>query len=149
EGKMDRAQEVLQVLNRYAADDPQGGGTAAILQNLVGMMRDQVSEAKRKNDKALLEKTTAGFTAFLDGVRKEQKNLSPETVRLLAQSYASLDKHAQALELLATVEEPKGKGGMEPDKRLVDNYHACQLLRVRELRLNGQLEDAQKALDEL
>ncbi|HZT81716.1 MAG TPA: hypothetical protein VFA26_15925 [Gemmataceae bacterium] len=146
DNKPDRVRDLLQAVQKQAAADPQGGGAATVLQNLIGLMRQQMREAKKRNDKALVEKTAGQFTTLLDELRKAQKDPSPEMARLLAQSYASLDRHAQAVELLAAVKEPKGDKGKEPDPKQVQNYRACRLLHVRELRLNNQVEEAQKLL---
>jgi hypothetical protein len=149
DGKLDKAQEVLKVLQTAAADNPKEGGINAILQNLAVEMRAQIETLRKKKDKALLEKSTAGFTAFLDQLRKQQKNPTIEFNILLARSYASLDKHDQVISMLEKIAKPSAKPGMEVDKRDLGLYTAARLLYVHSLRELKKNAEARKALQEV
>jgi hypothetical protein len=147
--KLDKAQEVLTVLQKAAADDPKAGGLNAILQNLAVEMRAQIDELKKKKDKAQLEKLTTGFTAFLSQLRKQQKDPSLEFTILLGRGYASLDKHEEVVKLLEKIQQPKTKPGQEPDKRALALYTTARLLTIRSLRELKKYAEARRALQEV
>jgi hypothetical protein len=149
EGNTARAQEVLQALQKFAAEDEGEGGSRAILQRLAQMVEERVREVRRAKDKELLARTVASFGAFLDELAKQQKDPSPEFLRLMAEAYAGLERHGKAVELARAVPEPKGEAGQPPDARLLGNYRFCRLLVVRELRLDGKLDEAEAALKEV
>jgi hypothetical protein len=144
EGKLGRAKEILQVI-QATAENPQEAGLSTILRALSKIMKEQLDEIRKKNDSEQLEKLRTGFVTFLDEMAKGQKDNSPEFMGALAQSYANLDQHAKAIELLQKVEEPKGK---DADQRLVQNYHACRILLMREYRQNKQFDEAEKLIKE-
>ncbi len=149
EGKVDRAQEVLKVLQTMSADNQLEGGADATLQQLVLLLREQMQELKKKGNKDQLKKTIDSYSAFLDELAKQQKAPTPEFVRLMAQSYSSLDRHAKAAELLKSVPPPKpGPNGEKPGPKQVQTYQAAQLLYARELRLDKKLDEAGKLLVE-
>jgi hypothetical protein len=143
EGKLDRAKEVLKVI-QDAADNPKEGGVRAILPFLAKIMKDEIAVLRAKNDKSALDKATAGFTAFLDELAKGQGDNTPESKRVLAQAYADLDQHAKVIELASKIEAPKDDG----DQRAVQNYRAARVLLMRAYRLNHQIDEAEKVLKE-
>jgi hypothetical protein len=143
EGKLDRAKEILKVI-QDAADNPKEGGVRAILPFLAKIMKDEITALRAKNDKAALNKATAGFTAFLDELAKGQGDNSAESRRVLAQAYGDLDQHAKVIDLASKIEAPKDDG----DQRTVQNYRAARVLLMRAYRLNNQLDDAEKVLKE-
>lgn len=144
EGKLDRAKEILQVI-QATADNAQEAGLSTILRALSKIMKEQLEEVRKKNDNEQLERLRAGFVTFLDELAKGQKDNSPEFLGALAQAYGNLDQHAKAVELLAKIEEPKGK---DADPRLVQNYRACRILLMREYRENKQFDESEKLIKE-
>lgn len=144
EGKLDRAKEILKVI-QSAADNPQQANMRAILPSVAKLMKDELDAVRRKNDKAALEKATAGFTAFLDELAKGQADDTPVYKRILAQAYAELDQYAKVIELASKIEEPKGNA----DQHALLNYRAARILLMRAHRLNDQLEEAEKVLKDV
>jgi hypothetical protein len=147
-GQLDKAQEVLPVLQKTLTDEKDDGGTA-VLFPVAQLIQDQVRDLKLRGNKDELSKSIDGLTAFLDNLTKQQKEVAPDLARLLAASYSSLDKHDKALALLEKVPEPKGASGKDPDPALVQNYHAVRILRAREYRLDKKLDKANAALKEI
>jgi hypothetical protein len=147
DNQLPRAQEILEVLRKVSAQDNDGG--AGILQSVAQLVQDQVRELKSKGNAAELQQSVAGFTTLLDALAKQETTPSPETLRLLAMSYASLDQHDKAIDLLDKVTEPKAVNGAEPDERLVKNYQASRMLYLREVRLARRLDQADKTLQEI
>jgi hypothetical protein len=148
--QLDKANEVLKVLQKSINE---GGGKddggAGVLQSVAQLVQDQITELRGKGDEEGLTKAIDGLSAFLDDLVKQQKTMTPELARILAMSYASLDKHQQAVQLLEKVEEPKPAGGKEPEPALVENYRAARILYIRELRKDKKLDKAEAALKEI
>jgi hypothetical protein len=148
--QLDKAQEILKVLQKSITEGSgKDDGGAGVLQSVAQLVQDQITELRGKGDKEGLAKAIDGLSAFLDDLVKQQKALTPELARILAMSYASLDKHQQALKLLEKIEEPKAAGGKEPEPALVENYRAARILYVRELRKDKKLYEAEAALKEI
>jgi hypothetical protein len=98
----------------------------------------------------------ANFSSFLDELAKQPaKDMKPEVIRFIAFSYAGLDKHAKAAELLAKIPKPEPSQNADPEKKQKEDqerqafYHAARLLYARELRLGKQYEEAGKVLKEI
>jgi hypothetical protein len=144
EGNMARARDILQSVQALAGDDA-GDGAKAILMRLAVMVKDQVREARKKKDEKLLATTVDNFGSFLTELEKGQKAPTPEFLRVLAEAYAALGKHDKAVELARQVAEPKG-GEEKELKKQQSNYHFCQFLIVRELRLAGKVDEANAEL---
>jgi hypothetical protein len=147
EGNMPRAQEVLRDVQKFAAEDAGGAGGKAVLMQLAVMVKEQVREVRKKKDPKLLEKAVGNFGTFLDELRKGQKAPTAEFLRIMAEAYAGLGRHETAVELARQVTEPKGDDAK--DDRKVGNYRFCRLLAVRELRLDGKIDEARAALKEI
>jgi hypothetical protein len=168
--KNDRAgaREVLGFLQAVAGDTKLTGGPTGIkpteiLVRLVVQLRGQVEDLRRQGPAAekQLAQTVANFTAFLNELTKDldrltqdldkmaqeedKKSLKSKILVLLAKSYASLDKHKDAAELLARVPRPKAgkKKGQSAEER---EYLEAQLLYARELRLDRQFRQAASVL---
>jgi hypothetical protein len=141
-----RTQAVLKALQELSAE---GGGAEAgvtgILKQLVGLIRGQLDELRRRGDQASLQKAVEGYSAVLNGLKQQQQKLTPEFVFLLARAYAEMDKHGEAAGLLDKVPEPKA--GAPANE--VKFHHAVRLMLARELRLSKELEKAEKVLDEI
>jgi hypothetical protein len=164
DGKLDRAQELLALLQKADPNDTSGSG---ILTNLVKDLREQIAALReeiakltgeqRDAAKTQLEKTKTSFSAFLDVLGK-QKNLPPRNVLFIADSYSSLDNHKAALAILdsykSKLTEPKEPVAprdvdIETDPKKGEKYkqevqeykeklgmiHFAQIMRVREMRL--------------
>lgn len=143
DGNLPRAQEVLQVMQAAGPEDARQGGLTAVLFGLTPVIEGQLKDARKRGDKAQVEKTTAGFAAFLDDLRQKQKDQPPEFRLLLAQGYAAVERYDTALDALGKPEEPAGKEGKELD-RARQVYRASRVLHARLLRQAGKLDEAEK-----
>ena len=155
EGTLDRAQDILKLLEQVSA----GGGSSGPLVQVIRDVQIQINDLKKQNPERLKD-TVDKFGSFLDDVAK-QPNLSNDVRIFLAQGFASLDKPARAVELLAAIPEPADPGlaPVEPkdgasddDKKKYEDakskydsasapwrtYHFVQLTRVRALRQMGR-----------
>ncbi len=150
DGQSAKAQEILKLIQDSTKGNELEQGSAAILLQLAQSLRAQVNELKQKGDSAKeqLDKTVASFSGFLDELAKQEK-ATPETLLFLAQSYAGLDQHGKAAQLLAKFPEPKGEGDKRPEPKQASQYHQAKLLEVRELRLDKQYEQASAHLKAL
>ncbi len=141
-----RTQAVLKALQELSAE---GGGAEAgavgILKQLVGLIRGQLDELRRRDDQAGFRKAVEGYSAVLDGLVKQQKEPTPEFVFLLARAYAEMGQHGKAAGLLDKVPEPKA--GAPANE--VKFHHAIRLTLARELRLNKEVDKAEKVLEEI
>jgi hypothetical protein len=141
-GKLDRTQAVLDALKVVQPEGSEEGATG-ILKQLMGLIRTQVDELKRKGDRKGLAQTVKGFTEILDRQVKAQKKLTPEFLRLLADCYAQMDQHDKAArrfeEALALLKD--AKPGTEEDRM----RRGVQVLLVREYRQTKDEDDLKKA----
>src|SRR5262249_53472280 len=96
DNKTDRAQDVLQLLQKTSPEN-----SLDALKDLVRQLSQQIHDLRQKGQsaQALLDQTVQSFSFFLDELAR-QKDLKPEMVLFLAESYGSLDKHKTAAELL-------------------------------------------------
>jgi hypothetical protein len=167
------AREILSLLQTIASNETLTGVATGIkpteiLVRLVLQLRAQVNDLRNQGEakEAQLAKTVENFSAFLDELTKdldtltkeldklsqasEKKNLKQRILGLLARSYASLDKHKQAAELLKLIPVPQVKGKKKPKPAdLPVDYLESQLLYVQELRKAKQFEEAEKVLNKL
>jgi hypothetical protein len=143
EGKLDRAKEILQVM-QAAADNPQQANIQALLPSVALLMKEEIEAVRKKNDKAALEKTVSAFAAFLDELAKGQKETSPIFNRVLAQAYADLEQYAKVIEIASKIEAPKD----DSDPRASANYRAARVLLMRAYRLSDKLDEADKLVNE-
>jgi hypothetical protein len=166
------ARKILDLLQRIAGDPNLTGGPTGIkpteiLVRLVLQLKAQVQDlrAKGKPAEAALAKTVESFSAFLDELTrdldkltrdldalseaKDKKSLKPRVLSLLARSYASLDKHRQAAELLSRVTPPVPQGKKPAPPEEMRDYLEAQLLYAQELRKDGQLDQAQHVLKKM
>jgi hypothetical protein len=157
---MPKAQEVLDLARKTAGEDEP---ITAVLLPVVAQLRKQMDELREKKDaasQAQLKQFQQRFETFLDELAK-QRSLGIEIYLFLAQSYASLDQHAKAADLLlrkkipAPADDVKLEPGKENDpesqKKVRDNQlaRAARLLLAQELRLAKKLDDAEKILKEV
>jgi hypothetical protein len=155
-----QAKKVLELAQKTAGE---GEPITAVLLPVVGQLRKQMDDLRGKKDIASQQKLKdfqQSFETFLDELAK-QPALSLEIHLFLAQSYASLDQHAKAADMLrrkqvpAPTEDPKPEPGKEKDaafeKRVSDNQlaRAARLMLGQELRLAKKLDDAEKILKEV
>ena len=125
-----------------------GGGSASVLNLLSDVMRDQMDELRKKNDKDGLKKLQDGFATILINLAKQEANPTPEFSYLLARGYSSLGLHDKAVAMLEKVPEPKPKEGTkEVEKPALDLYHASRVLYIRSLRLSKDYDKAKAELD--
>lgn len=138
-GKIDRTDQVLDVLDQVTAEG--GEGATNVLRLLAFLIRGQVDELRKKGDKEAVNKAVTGYSAILDKRIKKQKNLTPEFIRVLADCYSSMEKHAEAAaELKKALGEPPAAGS--PEEK---TYRMIQLSLVRELRLSKDPENLKQA----
>jgi TolA-binding protein len=145
-GKMDRGKAILKQLQKQCPKHSRD-----ILLGQAARLRAQI-ERKRHGgmtDKGRLNEAVAVFSGLLDEWSKQQGlAANPDLKLFLAQSYASLGKHEQAAKLAGSIPESLPESGNEDTQsRRARVYHIAQLLRARELRLNGDYVKAQAALE--
>ncbi len=100
EGAIDRAQDLLKLLDEVSV----GLGNSGALVQVLREVQQQINDLKKHNPDKLKE-TVDRFTSFLDDLAKGP-NLSADLRIFLAQGYASLDKPAKAVELLSAIPAP-------------------------------------------
>jgi tetratricopeptide (TPR) repeat protein len=144
EGNTARAREIIEALQKFAKDEGDEGGGKAILMQLAVTIKEQVREVRKKKNDELLKKTVENFGTLLDAVAKGEKAPAPEFLRLMAEAYAALGKHDKAVELARQVTEPKGDDAKDDKK--VGNWRFCRILVVKELRLDGKVDEAKAEL---
>ncbi|HJT76679.1 MAG TPA: hypothetical protein VJ739_05710, partial [Gemmataceae bacterium] len=145
-GKLDDAQKKLNVLLTLSSQDELGGGATAALAQLASLVKGQVLDV-RKRAPDQLPKMVDGFSKFLDQLvesqKKSKEGLTPELRLILGDCYSNLDNHKRAAEMFKDVPAPKADA---PEKE-TNTWQAIHLAYIRELRLDGQLDEAQKELD--
>src|SRR5206468_10984501 len=85
---------------------------------LVRRMKMQVEDLRKTGPPNELEKTIKDFSAFLDKMCENPENLKADVVRFVAFSYAGLERHDNAAELLKRI--PKPPPSANPDKEKQD-----------------------------
>src|SRR5262249_37862213 len=88
EGKIDRAQDLLKLLEKAAAGQSQS--TSGPLVQVLREVKAQIDDLKRHNPE-LLKDTVEKFASFLEDLAKQQNN-STEVKIFLAQGFNSLDR---------------------------------------------------------
>jgi hypothetical protein len=145
EGKLDHAKQVLKTM-QATAENAQEASLGTLLPIVARVMKEQIQEVRKKNDKAALDKATTEFTALIDELAKGEKTPTPLFQRQVAQAYEDMEQHAKAIEIAGKITEPKEK---DADQRLMQNYRASRILLIRAYRQNNQLSDAEKLLKEV
>ncbi len=84
---------------------------------------------------------------MLAKLTEKQGEQTPEFVLLMAQNYSSLEEHGKAVEQLEKLPAPK-PGAQNPDDK-EKLLRAARIVLVRELRMNKEVEKANKVLDEI
>lgn len=145
--KLDRTPVVLNCYKQLATGDSADAGAAEVLKQLVVFIPPQLEELKRKKDEAGLKKAQETFGKILEETIQPLKGakLTPKLIYFTAQVYSSMDRHKDAADLLAQVPEP-AKGAPRQD---VDLYQTVRVQYVKERRLNGELEEARKAMTDI
>jgi hypothetical protein len=139
--KLDKARQVIPLLQAVAKESGDAGGPTTVLKQLVAIMKTQLDEMDKKKDEAQLNRMKTGFTALIDELTKQETKPTPEFVLLLAQAYATMGENKKAGDLLEKVPEPKAD-----DAQGKKVYQTIRLLYVRQLRLSGELEKAKPLL---
>jgi tetratricopeptide (TPR) repeat protein len=145
DNKTDQARDILDLAQKAFPEN-----SLDMLVELVQQLREQIGQLRQQGDSAReqLNKMATSFSTFLEELAKqEEKSPKPDLLLFLAQSYSSLDKHDRAAELAARIEEPKPPADKkEAVAKQLQIYYFAQILHARELRLNGQFDEAEKAL---
>jgi hypothetical protein len=147
-GQLDKARDVLKALNTLSAEAGAEAGASTILTQLALLIGQQVEELRKKNNEADLKKAVAGYSALLGDIIKNTKNPTPKVMMQVARCYSNMEDHQKAADTLDTAAKTLEKNG-KPAEGSPDapQYHAVQLMLVRELRLCKKLEEAHKILD--
>ena len=142
--KLDRTPVVLNCYKQLATGDSADAGAAEVLKQLVVFIPPQLEELKRKKDEAGLKKAQETFGKILEETIKPLTGakLTPKLIYFTAQIYSSMDRHKDAADLLDKVPEPP----KDAPKTDVDLYQMVRVQYVKERRLNGELEEARKAM---
>jgi hypothetical protein len=137
DNQTDQGKQILDLLRKLFPEE-----SLENLAQLVGQLRVHLQELRRQGPSAgeQVKKTVAGFSAFLDQLRRQQeKNPKPEIALFLGQSYSSLDRHKQAAELFREIKQDAPPA----------LYHLARVLYARELRLGKDFARATAALQEI
>ncbi|MCS6852592.1 MAG: hypothetical protein NZ700_15660 [Gemmataceae bacterium] len=180
EGKTDEALRLLELLQQAAADDQESGGAATIFLQVIQELKNQIEELQQKGNagEEQLAKAKASILAFLNSVSKA-KNLAPDTVLYLANSYANLGQSDQAAALLDRIEPPPKEAPKPPlpltaaeqadpkkvqeheqkteeyrnllqeHQRKITLYNTARIMRVRALRLGARELEGEKRQEAL
>ena len=142
--KLDRTPVVLNCYKQLATGDAADAGAAEVLKQLVVFIPPQLEDLKRKKDEAGLKKAQETFGTILEKTIKPLTGdkLTPKLIYFTAQIYSSMDRHKDAADLLDKVPEP----AKEAAKTDVDLYQTVRVQYAKERRLNGELEEARKAM---
>ena len=142
--KLDRTPVVLNCYKQLATGDAADAGAAEVLKQLVVFIPPQLEDLKRKKDEAGLKKVQETFGKILEETIKPLTGakLTPKLIYFTAQIYSSMDRHKDAADLLDKVTEP-AKEAAKPD---VDLYQTVRVQYAKERRLNGELDEARKAM---
>jgi hypothetical protein len=152
EGNTKKAQELLELLLKQTAESDLES-TSAILGELVLQLRSQVEDLRKRlpETQKELDQTVSKFSVFLDEIAKQpSESLTPDLTRFLAFSYASLQKHREAADLLGRIPAPKpdaGKDKVDLDKETY--YQSIQIMHARELRLAKEHDRAKNKLKDI
>lgn len=138
-GKIDRTDLVLDVLDQVSGEG--GDGATNVLRLLAFLIRNQIEEMRKKGDKEGLARAVKGYGAILDKRIKKQKNVTADFIRVVADCFSSMEKHAEAAAELAKVPDPKAQPGSPEEK----THRVVKLMLVRELRLSKDPENLKKA----
>ena len=133
EGQIDRAQEMLKLLEKT------GGGSSSlvkVLRDVQGQIEDM-----RKHDPNRLKDTIDKFSSFLEALSK-QPNLSREVNIFLAQGFASLDRPVRAVELLAAIAAPAEKNPGDAPKPPPDSAAETEKTKYEEVKSKYEQERA-------
>jgi hypothetical protein len=142
--KTDRADAVMEALDRLAGEGEQGGDVN-MLKLLAVLIKQQVEDLQKKGDKSALKKAREAYTALL-GKRikklgKSKKEPPAEFMMVLADCYASMGEHPRAAGELAKVTLKEAKPGTREEILA----RVIQIKLVRELRLSGDKASLKKA----
>ena len=146
DGKLDKANLVIQTIQKLSAGEANSENETKTLLTLSGLINEQMREVKKKNMPELVAKTQMGFAQLLEGMLKERKDKlkdKPQLAYVLAKCYGSLDKHKEAAELVQNIAEPPAGA----DAKAVTLYQQSRIEHARQLRQDKQFEAAQKELD--
>jgi hypothetical protein len=147
-----RARTYLALLRQLRGEDGQATDLAEVLGSLADEVQDQLREFRERKDQAGVRRTVQNLSVILDELSKEMDDLSRDpdkrpvylkTMQFVADTYASLDRHADAARLYQKYPEP----GPKAPPREVQNYWYLQVMSARHLRLGRDFAAARKVLD--
>ncbi len=153
-GKVPEALDVLGLLLRVRPERGALDPVAPELEIFIRELREQVKTLKAARNEKKLAATVKNFSLFLDKLKEEQGRLNQKSDFIfLANSYASLGKHAEAVKYLEKVERPKIDHARKLDKldkkelQELQRYWLMRVLYGTELRLNKDLKKAKEVLE--
>lgn len=140
-----RAQQLLgslQVLAKDAKEGESGNVSGSVYIQIVQEMNNQIKELKAglPGTQATLTQTLKSFTAFLEQIAA--KPLTPELIFFLANAYQTLEKYAEAGQLLTKIAQPAA-GASDKEQSM---YKAAQLMSITNLRKGKQFKEAETLL---
>lgn len=141
QNQLDRTRRAVQA---YQVLNDEGGDVPPVLKQLVGLIRGQIDELRKKGDPDALGNAVLGFSAILDDLTKKQDKASAEFFLLTATCYTSLDQFGKAVELLQKVAEPPA--GTDEKDRAVLVYREAQIQLAKAYRLEKKLDEAKAAM---
>jgi len=141
QNQLDRTRRAVQA---YQAINDEGGDVPPVLKQLVGLIRTQIDELRKKGNPDAVGNAVLGFSAILDDLTKKQEKASAEFYLLTATCYTSLDQFGKAVELLQKVAEPPA--GTDEKDRAVLIYREAQIQTVRAYRLEKKFDEANAAM---
>lgn len=139
-----RPADAAPLVNLAQKLEPNANGTGALETVLAGLIQ-QREALRSKGRKEELSKAEQKFEQFLDALAKERKDPGPGFAMVLAEGYASLDKHERASQLLRSVRPPDKEANAE----VIRPFRVCRVMLVRELRLSNHLDEAEAILKEI
>ncbi len=143
-GQIDRALVAIEALQGLSEVE---GGSLTLLRQLSALIKNQIEELTKKEDRDNLQKAKAGFAGILTKLTAQQGQPTPEFILLLAQNYCSLAEYDKAIEQLEKLPAPT-PGVQNPDDK--EKLHrAARILLIRALRLHKETAKANKLLDEI
>jgi hypothetical protein len=156
-GKIPEALEVLALLQRVRAEKGAFDPVQTELETFIRELKLQMKTLGQKKDAKALDVTTKNFSLFLEKMTTGQDvaKLSQKDRLFMANCYSNLNRHAEAITYLKTIPEPKIDGKKKLDKmdkkelQELSQYWVTRVLYGHELRLNKQLTEAKKVLEEI
>ena len=133
EGKLERAEELLNLLQKSEKPDDIAAGSNVLL-GLVADLKEQVDAVKKlPQSQEQLTKMQTSFSTFLDKLA-QQKFIPPRNVLFLANSYSNVGNHKAALTLLKDhkIPDPHQPKDLDADEKQIEEKVAAYNKKMQE-----------------